>query len=64
MGLNPGTPGSHTKLKIDAEPLSYPGILNFCFINYMFMLMHVRKKSKMYQTPNLTDNIAEDDAAL
>ena len=25
-GLDPGTPGSHPKLKADAQPLSHPGI--------------------------------------
>ena len=30
LGLDPGTPGSHSKPKADAQPLSHPGIPHNC----------------------------------
>ena len=32
MGLDPGTPGSHSKPKADPQPLSHPGVPHIFFI--------------------------------
>ena len=41
-GLDPRTPGSHPKLKADAQPLSHPGVP----LVLIFIILDLNQKSK------------------
>ena len=57
VGLDPGTPGSHSELKADTQPLSHPGIpiailksssstFFFCVLCFCAILEHGHRQNK------------------
>ena len=49
VGLDPGSPGSHPGPKAGAKPQRHPGIPNFFFKDFIYLLVTEREKQRHRQ---------------